>query len=257
GDATGSANPLTVTMSSNKTITATFTALQSQEQVTGFVLVNANNEQDLQPLADGDVIALSSLPSTKLSIRANTTPASVGSVKLELSGTQSKVYIDNLAPYALHGDDGQGNYYYGNWYPPAAGTYSLKATPYSGSKATGTAGIPLTITFTISETSLSASSTAGVVGTLPGELAETALEAYPNPFSSQATLNFTLAEEGDYTLALYDARGALVTALTQGRAAAGARNTLQVEGGVLPKGLYLVRLQTATATKTLKLILDK
>ncbi|MHC2992964.1 hypothetical protein OB13_15770, partial [Pontibacter sp. HJ8] len=151
GDATGSANPLAVTMNSNKTITATFTALQSQEEVTGFTLVNANNERDIQALADGDVIVLSSLPSTKLNIRANTSPASVGSVKLELSGTQSKTYTDNQVPYALHGDDGKGNYYYGNWNPPAAGTYTLKATPYTGSKATGIAGTSRTITFTITE----------------------------------------------------------------------------------------------------------
>ncbi|WP_276499515.1 InlB B-repeat-containing protein [Pontibacter litorisediminis] len=149
GDASGTANPLTVSMDRDKAITALFTASTGEQKVTGFVLVNSANEQDIQPIENGAVIQLSSLPSSKLNIRANTSPYSVGSVMLELSGAQSKSYTDNAAPYALHGDDGNGNYYYGNWNPPATGTYTLKATPYSGSKGTGTAGVPLTVSFTI------------------------------------------------------------------------------------------------------------
>jgi 3-phytase len=151
GDASGSTNPLSLTMDRNKSITATFTAVSSQQRVESFTLINANNEQDLFTIEDGATINLPSLPSTKLNIRANTSPASVGSVKFELSGIQSKTYIDSAVPYALQGDDGNGNYYYGNWDPPAIGTYTLKATPYTGSKATGTAGMPFTITFTFTE----------------------------------------------------------------------------------------------------------
>ncbi|WP_240676236.1 InlB B-repeat-containing protein [Botryobacter ruber] len=148
GDASGTANPLLVTMNSNKNITATFTALPSGPQVTGFVLVDASTEQDIRPVSNGDIIALSSLPDTKLNIRGNTSPSTVGSVVLELSGTQSKTYTDDRAPYTLHGDNGNGNYYYGNWNPPATGTYTLKATPYSGSNGTGTPGTPLIVSFT-------------------------------------------------------------------------------------------------------------
>jgi hypothetical protein len=49
----------------------------------------------------------------------------------------------------LHGDDGSGNFFYGNWNPPALGIYTLKATPYSSNDAGGTAGTSKTITFTI------------------------------------------------------------------------------------------------------------
>src|SRR5690606_15301462 len=114
-----------------------------------FTLVNAHNERDLFNIEDGATISLASLPSTKLNIRANTSPSPVGSVRFELSGTQSRTYTDSAVPYALHGDDNKGNYYFGNWNPPALGTYTLKATPYSGAKETGTAGTPLTITFTV------------------------------------------------------------------------------------------------------------
>ncbi|MHC2993385.1 hypothetical protein OB13_18070, partial [Pontibacter sp. HJ8] len=57
-------------------------------------------------------------------------------------------YTDNAAPYALFGDDGNGNYYFGNATLPT-GSYTLTATPYSGSNASGTAGAPVTLGFTI------------------------------------------------------------------------------------------------------------
>ncbi|MCP2045715.1 Ig-like domain-containing protein, partial [Pontibacter sp. HSC-36F09] len=85
------------------------------QQVISFTLVNANNERDVLTIEDGAVISLASLPSSKVNIRANTSPGTVGSVRLELSGTQSRTYTDNKVPYALFGDNGNGNYYYGNW----------------------------------------------------------------------------------------------------------------------------------------------
>ncbi|OKL39547.1 InlB B-repeat-containing protein [Pontibacter flavimaris] len=149
GDATGTASTVTIPMDADKAVTANFINSSGLQQVTSFTLVNSATEKDIQAVVAGTTISLASLPTTKLNIRANTSPASVGSVKFELSGAQSLTYTDNGAPYALHGDDGNGNYYYGSWNPPAVGTYTLKATPYSGSKGTGTAGSPLTITFTI------------------------------------------------------------------------------------------------------------
>ncbi|WP_299990705.1 InlB B-repeat-containing protein, partial [uncultured Pontibacter sp.] len=150
GDAMSTLSPLKLTVDSNKEVSATFEAIPAPgPQVTSFTLVSAHTEQDLFQLADGSAIVLSQLSSTKLNIRANTSPSTVGSVKVELTGAQFRNYTDNAAPYALFGDDGRGNYYYGNWNPPATGTYTLRATPYSGSNGTGTAGTPLTITFTV------------------------------------------------------------------------------------------------------------
>ncbi|MBX0334207.1 InlB B-repeat-containing protein, partial [Pontibacter sp. HSC-14F20] len=149
GAATGTEPNTTVTMDQDKTVSATIEALPTGPLVTSFTLVNSHTEQDHFQLENGAVIALSELSSTKLNIRANTAPGTVGSVKLELSGTQSRTYTDNAAPYALHGDDGRGNYYFGNWNPPATGTYTLTATPYAGANGTGAAGTPLTISFNV------------------------------------------------------------------------------------------------------------
>ncbi len=113
--------------------------------ITGFTLVSAHTEKDVMSIANGATISLAKIGEAKLNIRANTA-SSLTSVKFELSGAQSKTYTDKAAPFALHGDS-NGNYYYGNWAPPALGTYTLKATPYSGS----TAGTPYTIKFTITK----------------------------------------------------------------------------------------------------------
>jgi hypothetical protein len=114
--------------------------------VTDFKLVNSATEKDVVSITNGQTISLSALNLTKANIRA-VASSSATSVKFELSGVQSKTSTDVAAPFALHGDDGNGNFYYGNWNPPATGTYTLKATPYTGT----TAGTAKTITFTIAK----------------------------------------------------------------------------------------------------------
>ncbi|MCP2045568.1 T9SS type A sorting domain-containing protein [Pontibacter sp. HSC-36F09] len=254
GDAAGTQNPLTLTMDRARAVTATFTAISSQQQVSNFTLVNANNERDVLTIEDGAVISLASLPSSKVNIRANTSPGTVGSVRLELSGTQSRTYTDNKVPYALFGDNGNGNYYYGNWNPPATGTYTLRATPYTGANGTGTAGTPLTITFQIVASSFAGSSSLNL------EMAEfrtDVFRVYPNPFTQKAMLNFTLQEGGDYSIALFDVKGMLLGNLQEGSTVAGELNRLEIDGTPLPKGLYFIKLQSNSTTKTLKLILDR
>jgi hypothetical protein len=128
------------------TSTPTTTTPTTSSSITSFSLINAATEQAVMTITNGATISLSKYGS-KLNIRANSA-TSLGSVKLELGGKQIKTYTDSKIPYALHGDDTFGNYYYGNWNPPALGTYTLKATPYSGSSASGTAGAANSISFT-------------------------------------------------------------------------------------------------------------
>jgi hypothetical protein len=52
---------------------------------------------------------------------------------------------ESVAPYALFGDN-SGDY---NDWTPAVGNYTLKATPFSGSGGTGTAGTAATINFKV------------------------------------------------------------------------------------------------------------
>nr|WP_262918534.1 T9SS type A sorting domain-containing protein [Telluribacter sp. SYSU D00476] len=117
------------------------------QQVVSFTLMNADNEQPIRDIAPNDVLDLASLPTRNLNIRANTNPSRVGSVKFIMSGKLSRTQTETGFPYALFGDNG-GNY---NAWTPAVGSYSLTCTPYTGSGATGTAGAPLTVSFTVVE----------------------------------------------------------------------------------------------------------
>jgi hypothetical protein len=115
--------------------------------VTSFNLVNADTEKEVQTISNGSTISLSALNVAKANIRA-VTSGTIANVRFVLSGTQSDTYTDVSTPYALQGDDGNGNYFYGSWNPPALGTYTLKATPYDSK---GVAGVSKTITFTFSK----------------------------------------------------------------------------------------------------------
>jgi hypothetical protein len=95
-------------------------------------------------LTNGTTINLAALPTRNLNVRANTPPATVGSVNFGLDGDPS-VQVENTAPYALAGDM-SGDY---NPWTPGLGSHSLTATPYSSSGAGGTAGTSLSITFTV------------------------------------------------------------------------------------------------------------
>jgi len=118
----------------------------SSMAVTGFVLVNAETDEDLGPLENGVTIRLSSLPTRNLNVRANTSPSTVGSVRFAYDGNPN-FRTENAAPYALAGDTS------GDYYPwtPAVGSHGLGATPYSQSGGGGAAGEPLSITFVVVE----------------------------------------------------------------------------------------------------------
>src|SRR5690606_17350178 len=96
---------------------------------------------------DGAKISLGEQNTYKINIRANLKSSAVKSVKFELSGAKTHSYIDNAKPYALFGDDSDGNYYYGPGMSP--GNYTLKITTYSEIKGRGTAMGSRVVNFTI------------------------------------------------------------------------------------------------------------
>ncbi len=126
------------------TPTSTPTASQT---VVNFTLINADTDQSVpgyEVLNDGAVIDSASVPTTRLNIRANTSPAKVGSVRFGFDGN-ANAHIESGTPYALFGDT-SGNYIPGTL---SVGAHTLSGTPYTGSAASGTAGTRLTISFTV------------------------------------------------------------------------------------------------------------
>ncbi|MCC9138546.1 malectin domain-containing carbohydrate-binding protein [Pontibacter silvestris] len=122
----------------------------SQQVVSSLTLINADTDQDIQTLKDGAVLDLASLATRNIAIRANTNPETVGSVVFMLSGAESSSVTESVAPYALYGDNSNGDYY--AW-TPTVGDYSLVATPFTSSGGRGTAGVAININFKIINTS--------------------------------------------------------------------------------------------------------
>ncbi|MCI0568248.1 MAG: hypothetical protein L0Z52_08690, partial [Acidobacteria bacterium] len=115
--------------------------------VTSFTLINADSDLPIasfDPLAGGAVLNLATLPTQNLNVRANTSPATVGSVVFGLDGNPA-FRIESGAPYALAGDV-SGNY---NAWTPSLGSHALTGTAWTSAGGTGTPGPPLTINFTV------------------------------------------------------------------------------------------------------------
>lgn len=110
----------------------------------GFTLIDADTDLPIGPLADGMTLDLAALSTRRLNVRADFAGGPIGSVRFGLDA-QANYRTESGAPFALAGDT-QGDY---NPWTPAAGGHTLSATPYSGIGATGTAGSPLAIRFTV------------------------------------------------------------------------------------------------------------
>jgi hypothetical protein len=120
------------------------------QRVVSFTLVNVLNGKDIMQIKEGDKINLSLLPTTLLTIRANTNPGKVGSVVFNLN---DKLVTQNAAPYSLAGE-----YHtifgiiYNPLLPPLSpGEYNLSATPYTLAQGAGKAGAKETVRFSVVE----------------------------------------------------------------------------------------------------------
>lgn len=77
--------------------------------------------------------------------------------------------------------------------------------------------------------------------------------AYPNPFHAHTTLTYTLSRPGPVEVAVFDLLGRHVATLAEGIYPAGQHRAVW-EAATLPAGLYLLRLTTAEATHTQRVV---
>ncbi len=165
-----------------------FTFLRTEAQsISSFTLFNATTDSEIGPLADGDVINLAELNGDAINVRANTSPATVGSVVFALQGATFRT--ENAAPYALLGNSGN------DYYPwrPTPGNYELRATPFSASKGQGTAGSSLTVSFVVVDEPVAsapaAPSSLAVTVTTPG----TALLSWTDNSSNETAFDIEIS----------------------------------------------------------------
>lgn len=205
----------------------------SGPQVTSFTLIDAETNFPIpvwDPIPDGATINLSNLPTTFLSIRANTA-GPVESVYLTIG---HRFQTENIEPYSLFGDH-EGNYRPRKFKP---GTRTITATPYSEDGLRGEAGVTesITVHFTRNQTR------------------NASLQSYPNPFNPQTTFTFELTEPSDVRLSIFDLTGREVDVLVDSYTQAGV-HTATFNAKNLASGVYFARIKTNNNISTHKIVL--
>ena len=96
--------------------------------LTGFALLDASDQTVVATLSEGDEVGLPDPADGIYTIRADAElGATIGSVKLELTGAKDVSRTEDAAPYSLYGDGADG--LHGEVLP--VGAYTLRATAYS------------------------------------------------------------------------------------------------------------------------------
>ncbi|ADB36683.1 SprB repeat-containing protein [Spirosoma linguale] len=231
-------------------LSVSFTVIESATPVAGRLahlwLLNADTDQPIQELTNGQQLDLSKLPTKNLAIQALTEPTAVGSVVFALSGRQSRQQVETLAPYALFGDD-QGNFL--GW-TPALGTYTLTATPYSSVGGTGVAGTPLTVSFTV----INPAAARLAVGRVETSIDDNwQVRVLGNPVvGSEVVIDVSGAQGQSLVYTLTDAVGKLIDTRQVAQPNAVERQTLST--GSQGAGLLLLQISTPARRQTVKVL---
>jgi len=123
----------------------------------------------------------------------------------------------------------------------ADGVYSLCAIARDVSGNMDTACINITV-----------DNTTGIIELSQGY----GIQFYPNPASSLITIEFTLPQQKDVLLSVYDIAGNQIATLIDEKKSAGT-NTAVFETKYLPAGTYFIKLLTPDYSQTQKIIITK
>ncbi len=136
-------NPETLTSAATTEVEA---ASPAPGPITGFTVVDASDQSVEGTLADGGALALDDPDGGSFGIRADLEPgATIGSMRLELTGAETHDQTENFTPYSLYGDSG-GNLS-GESLP--VGEYTLTATAYSEARLGGNVLGTLKVSFSV------------------------------------------------------------------------------------------------------------
>lgn len=156
------------------------------QDTANFTLVNADTDEDIQILTEGDTVLKPA--ATFFNIRYNP----VGSPGSVVFKHQDKfVRIESDPPFALRGDY-SGNYL--PWQAGVAGSHKVEATPYSGPRGTGIAGRTITINFTIEEDSVACAASGTILRDFWAAVPGARIEHIPLGAEPTSTSELTIFE---------------------------------------------------------------
>ena len=240
------------------TIMTSFSVVDDSPAILNIVLVDADTDEDLLTLANGQVLNLDELPDA-LNVRAEVN-THVSSVRFDVdAGIFERLEV--VPPFALFGDiNGD---YVGAMF--GEGTRTIVATPYSGSNGTGTTGQPRVLPLHMEGGT--ARKSAGIAGHFVEEMklitsmtetpASYALHSnYPNPFNPSTIIRFNVPEPANVHLAVYDLLGRRVALLIDASLNTGTHEVL-FDASNLSSGTYLYRLETPGGSFTKRMTLLK
>ncbi len=115
-----------------------------EQEIVKFMLINADTDDVIGELENGDVINFAELGTDDISIKAVTDPETVGSVRFSLDGV-TNFHTENIFPYVIAGDS-NGDY---NAWTPSLGQHELTATPFTQSNRNGEVGQSKTVSFSV------------------------------------------------------------------------------------------------------------
>ncbi len=188
---------------------------------------------------DGDTVDLASYNPENLNFEAVTIPSPVGSVRFNYDGT---IRTENQAPYAFYGDIG-GVY---NGGPITTGNHTLSAVPYTGSGATGSAGLSKTISFRV----VNGASVLRTGNTSSSIVAS----CYPNPSSGNVNIALSMKEDVYSVIQIYDSQGNEVEKLYEGEVVNGSDLNFVWNSGH-KSGLYFLKVKTGNKEYTEKIVI--
>ncbi len=134
--------------------------------------------------------------------------------------------------------------------------FSITTVPTVGGKLTLT--VTETPVFVTTAPVYAAASTATVASKLKEAVSlkdeQVELTAFPNPFTTQTTVQFTLTAADNASLKVYDLQGRVVRQIFSGAAAAGELKSFTLKAEGLAQGIYIVKLVTGSKTVTQKIV---
>ncbi|MEM7657259.1 MAG: T9SS type A sorting domain-containing protein [Bacteroidota bacterium] len=203
-----------------------FDIVENPTKVIGLGLYDATTDQLLGPLSDGDVLDLSQIGSD-LSIKAITSPDSVGSVQFRLLGDANEVSLDNTIPYVFPGDNQAGDF---SAYAFAPGSYQAKATSWKHPNGKGMRGREYTANFTVISSARAAR---------PDFQSANSLTLYPNPTNGKLIVNWKGNDKNPISLEIYSLVGQKVWNQQVQQVDGNWSETINLES--LPSGTYVLK----------------
>lgn len=219
-----------------------YNSIQPSDNAPYFTLVNADTDQDISWLKDGDNIFINQTP--HVNIRYNDS-GTYASVVFKLNGNVYRT--ENAWPYTLAG---YVNSTYTSWLI-SEGEYELTATPYSLPDGAGTAGTPLTINFKVIET-------ADVLSVAHDIKQESiTLEVYPNPSSESFTFSLESKESGAAKAEIFRLDGSRIETILDAHTSAGDMVQFTWNSKNLPQGVYLCKYSSGNTQLVKRLMLNR